>query len=35
MEMRVGNETKKRITAELAGTLAGLRAKLNEIHRIF
>ena len=35
MEMRVGSETKKRITAELAGTLAGLKGKLNEIQKIF
>ncbi|OPY49155.1 MAG: Histone deacetylase domain protein [Methanosaeta sp. PtaU1.Bin112] len=35
IEIKVGNETKKRITAELDVTLQGLKEKINEIHRVF
>jgi acetoin utilization protein AcuC len=35
IEIKVGNETKKRITAELDITLRGLKENVNEIHRIF
>lgn len=35
IEMNVGKETKKRITAELSETLKGLKGKLSEIHKIF
>jgi acetoin utilization protein AcuC len=35
IEMRVGNETKKRISAELQVTLCGLKGLLSGIHGIF
>jgi acetoin utilization protein AcuC len=35
IEIRVGSETKKRITAELEMTLQGLQEKVNEIHKVF
>ena len=35
VEIRVGSETKKRITGELELTLHGLKEKVNEIHKIF
>lgn len=35
IEMKVGNETKKRIAAELSETLQGLKGRLSEIHGIF
>ena len=35
IEMKVGKETKKRITLELATTLQGLKEKINEIHKVF
>lgn len=35
IKIKVGNETKKRIDAELAETLQGLKKKLSSVHRIF
>jgi acetoin utilization protein AcuC len=35
IEITVGNETKKRISAELEKTLQGLKEKVNGIYRIF
>jgi acetoin utilization protein AcuC len=35
IEIKVGSETKKRITAELELTLEGLKEKVNEIHKVF
>ena len=35
IEIKVGSETKKRITAELELTLQGLKEKVNEIHKVF
>ena len=35
IEMKVGKETQKRITLELAATLQGLKEKINEIHKVF
>ena len=35
IEIKVGTETKKRITAELELTLQGLKEKVNEIHKVF
>ncbi len=35
LDIKVGNETQKRITAELAETLQGLKTKLSSVHRIF
>jgi acetoin utilization protein AcuC len=35
IEMKVGLETQKRITLELAATLQGLKEKINEVHGIF
>jgi acetoin utilization protein AcuC len=35
IEIKVGSETKKRITAELELTLQGLKEKINEIHKVF
>jgi acetoin utilization protein AcuC len=35
IEIKVGSETKKRITAELDVTLQALKEKVNEIHRVF
>ena len=35
IEIKVGSETKKRITAELDLTLQGLKEKVNEIHKVF
>jgi acetoin utilization protein AcuC len=35
IEITVGMQTKKRITAELELTLQGLKEKINEIHKIF
>jgi acetoin utilization protein AcuC len=35
IEIKVGSETRKRITAELELTLQGLKEKVNEIHKVF
>jgi acetoin utilization protein AcuC len=35
IEIKVGKETKKRITAELDTTLKGLKEKVNGIHKVF
>ncbi len=35
IEMKIGRETQKRIDAELAGTLHGLKDKIDEIHLVF
>jgi acetoin utilization protein AcuC len=35
IEMKVGSETKKRITAELEKTLQDLKEKVNDIHMVF
>lgn len=35
IDMKIGLQTKKRITAELSGTLQGLKDKLSEVHKIF
>jgi len=35
IEIKVGTETKKRITAELELTLQGLKEKVNENHKVF
>ncbi len=35
IEIKVGEQTKRRISAELDKTLQGLKAKANEIHKVF
>ena len=35
IDIKVGNETEKRITAELDKTLQGLKEKVNSIHKVF
>jgi acetoin utilization protein AcuC len=35
IELKVGEQTKKRLTGELAQTLSGLKGRLSQIHRIF
>ena len=35
IDMKIGPETRKRITAELSNTLQGLKGKLSDVHKIF